>query len=148
MEVILKKALKRLGHRDDIVTVKPGYGRNYLIPQGIAVVASDANRKVALENVRQAAHKRAHLRAAAEATAVKISGLELILKVKVGTTGKIFGAVTALQLANLLKEHGVQIDRKNIGFVDPIREIGIHEATAVLYKDLIHTFHFKVVAAG
>lgn len=139
--------MQGLGHKNDIVTVKPGYGRNYLIPQGIAAVANDANRKIALENVRQAAHKQAQLRADAEAIASKISGLKLELKAKVGTSGKIFGSVTALQLANLLKEHGVEVDRRNIGFVNPVKELGTHEATVVLYKDLIHTFQFQVVAA-
>lgn len=112
----------------------------------MADVANEGNKKVAAENVKQAAHKQAKMRKDAEALAEKISSLALVLKAKVGTSGKIFGAITALQLAKLLKENDVEVDRKDIGFVNPVKELGTHEATVVLYKNLVHTFKFQVAA--
>lgn len=146
MEVILKKDFKGLGYKNDIVTVKPGYGRNYLLPQGIAAVANETNKKIALENARQAAHKVAKIKQAAEAIAAQLSQFSVTIKAKAGEKGKIFGSVTTLQLVDVLKAHGIIVDRKDITFDKTIKEVGTHQATIVLHKDVVHTLQFKVVA--
>ena len=147
MEVILKKDFKGLGHKNDTVKVKAGYGRNYLIPQGFAVVANEVNKKIALENIRQAAHKVAKLKEEAEALATQLDQLTMVITAKAGARGKIFGAVTPLQLADALKAQGILVDRKAISFAKPVKELGAHEATLTLHKEVTHTLKFKVVAA-
>ena len=147
MEVILKKDLAGLGLKDDLVPVRPGYGRNYLIPKGLAMVANAANKKIAQENIRQAAHKMAQRKQAAEAIVVQLQELAIEIKVKAGEKGKIFGSVTTAQLAQALREQNINVDHKTIGLVKPIRELGEHEAIVTLHKEIVHTLKFKVTAA-
>lgn len=147
MEVILKQDFKGLGYKDNIVKVKPGYGRNYLIPQGFAVVANEINRKIALENTRQAAHKVARLREAAKVLAVQLAQLTIEITAKAGDSGKIFGSITPAQLASALKAQRIVVDHKNISFSKPIKDLGTHEATIILHKDVVCTLAFRVTSA-
>ena len=146
MDIILREDYKGLGYKNDIVTVKPGFGRNYLIPQGIAIIASDSNKKMIAENVRQAAHKAEKLKNDAQAIADKIGDMVLDIKTKAGESGKIFGAVTALQVADALAEKGFEIDRKKITFGGNIKELGEHKATLDLHKEVHHEITLNVVA--
>ncbi len=148
MEVILKEDLRGLGHKNDTVQVKPGYGRNYLIPKGLAVVANEVNKKIALENIRQAAHKTAKLKGEAESLANKIDQLTIEVTAKAGDNGKIFGSVTTTQLTEALKAQGIVVDRRDISFSKPVKELGSHEALITLHKEVTHTLSFKVVAAS
>src|SRR4051812_45257821 len=116
MEVILKEDIKGLGYKNDVVKVKPGHGRNYLIPQGFAIIASASNKKVISENVKQASHKAEKLKKDALSVAEQIGNTVLQINAKVGESGKIFGAITSLQLSDALKEKGFNIDRKKISF--------------------------------
>lgn len=147
MEVILQQDFKGLGYKHDLVTVKPGYGRNYLIPKGFATVANVANKKVALENAKQAAHKIAQRKQDAEAVAAKLGQLTVEVKVKTGEKGQIFGSVTPVQLAETLKAQGIIIDRRDISFDGPIKTLGIHKATIVLHQEVVRSFQFKVTTA-
>ncbi|MBC5773782.1 50S ribosomal protein L9 [Pontibacter sp. KCTC 32443] len=146
MEVILKDDVKGLGYKNDIVTVKPGYGRNYLIPQGFAVIADKANKKIVAENVRQAAHKADKIKNDAQELANSIGDLTLELPAKVGETGKIFGSVTTLQLSDALKAKGIEVDRKRISFDQEVKTAGEYTATINLHKEVKHTVKFNVVA--
>ena len=148
MEVILKEDLRGLGHKNDTVQVKPGYGRNYLIPKGLAMIANEVNKKIALENIRQAAHKTAKLKGEAQALADKIDRLTIEVTAKAGDNGKIFGSVTATQLAEALKAQRVMVDRRDISFGKPVKELGSHEALIALHKEVTHTLSFRVVAAS
>lgn len=147
MEVLLKDDVKGLGYKNDLVTVKPGYGRNYLLPQGLAVVADKSAKKVVAENVRQAAHKAEKVKADAQAIADQIGGQVVELPAKVGETGKIFGRVTTLQLAEALKSKGIDVDRKRLSFDQEPTTAGDYTATVNLHKEVKHTVHFRVVAA-
>jgi len=146
MEVILTQDIKGLGYKNDTVNVKPGYGRNFLIPRNMAILANDANRKLIDENIRQAAHKAEKVRKDAEATAEQIGDLTLQLGAKVGESGKIFGAITTLQVADALKEKGFDIDRKKINFPHDIKEAGEHTAIIDLHKEVKKEVKIKVVA--
>ncbi|MFY0686113.1 MAG: 50S ribosomal protein L9 [Cyclobacteriaceae bacterium] len=146
MEVILREDIKGLGYKNDIVSVKPGYGRNYLIPQGIAILASTSNRKMIEENIRQAAHKAEKALKDAEGIAAKMGDLTLEIKTKAGESGKIFGAITALQVADALTAKGFEIDRKKISFSSAIKEIGEHKAEIDLHKNVHHEITLNVVA--
>ena len=147
MEVILKKNVGKLGYKDDIVTVKPGYGRNFLIPQGYAVLATDSAKKVHSENLKQKSHKENQIKDEAEAIAAKLEGLTVKVKAKVGENEKIFGSVTTIALSDALKGEGVEIDRKSLKIInEPIKELGTYEASANLHKDVIKSFNFEVVA--
>ncbi len=145
MDIILREDVKGLGYKNDIVSVKPGYGRNYLIPQGMAIIASNSNRKMIAENVKQASHKAEKLKNDALETAGKMTDLVLEIKTKAGESGKIFGAVTALQVADALKEKGFDIDRKKIT-LDNIKELGEHKAVIDLHKEVHHEITISVVA--
>lgn len=145
MEIILKEDVKGLGYKNDTVTVKPGYGRNFLIPQGMAIIASTSNRKMIAENIRQAAHKAEKLKNDAQAIADKIGDMVLEIKTKAGESGKIFGAITALQVADVLKEKGFDIDRKKIS-LNSIKELGEHKAVIDLHKEVHHEISLNVVA--
>lgn len=147
MEVILKQDFKSLGYKNNIVKVKPGYGRNYLIPQGFAVVANEVNKKIALENARQMAHKVAKHKEEAKAIAVRLDQLTIEIAAKAGDSGKIFGSITSAQLADALKAQRIVVDRKDISLSKPIKALGTHEATVTLHKDVVHTLAFKVVSA-
>lgn len=146
MDVILKEDIKGLGYKNDTVSVKPGYGRNYLIPQGIAIIASDSNKKMIAENIRQASHKAEKLKNDAQDLANKIGDTTLEIKTKAGESGKIFGAVTALQVADALSEKGFDIDRKKISIVGNIKELGEHKAVLDLHKDVHHEISLNVVS--
>jgi large subunit ribosomal protein L9 len=146
MEVILRDDVKGLGFKNDIVVVKPGYGRNYLIPQGIAVIADKTNKKIVAENIRQASHKAEKQKIDAQAIADQIGDQVFELPAKVGESGKIFGAVTTTQLADALKAKGIEVDRKRISFDSDVKAAGEYTASVVLHKEVKHTVRFNVVA--
>ena len=147
MEVILKKDLDRLGSANEIVTVKDGYGRNYLIPRGLAVLATDSAKKVHAENVKQQAHKAAKIKEDAEAMAEKLKAVKLQLGAKAGEKGKIFGSVNTIQLSEELEKQGFDVDRRNITIIDePIKELGSYKATVKVHKEVAVEIDFDVVA--
>jgi len=146
MEVILKEDIKGLGYKNDIVIVKPGHGRNYLIPQGLAIIASTPNKKVIAENVKQAAHKAEKIKKDAQSIVEKIGNSVLQIKAKVGESGKIFGAITSLQISDALKDKGFSVDRKKISFKTEVRELGEYTAVLDLHKEIKHDVKFQVVA--
>ena len=146
MEVILKDDIKGLGFKNDIVTVKPGYGRNYLIPQGVAVIADKSNKKVVAENIRQASHKAEKVKLDAQAIADQIGDTVIELPAKVGESGKIFGAVTTTQLSDALRAKGIEVDRKKISFDQEVKTAGEYTASIVLHKEVKHQVRFNVVA--
>lgn len=145
MKIILTQDVKNLGHKDDVVEVKNGYGRNYLIPQGMAKLASDSALKMLAEDIRQRGFKLEKIRKDAEAMATKLTGLSVTVAAKAGTSGKIFGSVTALQIANAIKEKGIDVDRRKI-VVDDIKMLGTYVATINLFKDINATVNIEVVA--
>lgn len=146
MEIILKEDVANLGYKDDIVTVKSGYGRNFLIPTGKAVIASPAARKVLAENLKQRAHKIAKIKAMAEELAAKIEGIELTIGAKTSSTGTIFGSVNSIQIAEALAAKGYEIDRKIISIKDAIKEVGDYTATVKLHKEVVATINLHVVS--
>ena len=147
MEVILKQDVANLGHKDDIVVVKNGYGANYLIPQGMAIMATPSAKKVHQENLRQRAHKEAKIRQDAEALAAKIAGTTVKVAAKVSETGKVFGSVNNIQVAEALVALGHDVDRKNISLAnDVIKEVGTYEAVLKIYRDIKAEFSVEVVA--
>jgi len=147
MEVILKQDISGLGYKNDVVTVKAGYGRNYLIPKGLAEVANESNKKRIAENVKQAAHKAAKVKQDAEDLAAAIGEIELQISSKAGESGKIFGAVTPLQISEALKEKGFEIDRRKISFKAAVKNLGDYEAELDLHREVKHNVRFKVVEA-
>lgn len=144
MEVILIKDMENLGYVNDIVSVKPGYANNYLIPQGYAKAATATAKKVLTENLKQRSHKDAKILADAQALAAKIENLPLTLRVK-AEEGRVFGTVTAADLAEALAAKGIELDRKAIS-VESIKTVGEYEATARLHRDVRATIKFSVVA--
>lgn len=144
MEIILKQDIKGLGYKNDLVIVKPGYARNYLIPEGFAIIASESNKKVQAENVKQAAHKAEKLKTDAENTAAKIEGTSLEIITKVGESGKIFGAVTTLQISDALRAKGIDVDRKKIAIKDAVKEVGDYIAEIDLHKEVKTEVKFTV----
>ena len=147
MEVILKKDMQPLGFKDEIVSVKNGYGRNYLIPQGIAILATESAKKMHEETIKQRAKKDAKLKSDAEAIASKIAELAVKVFAKAGETKKIFGSVNNIQVAEALGNSGVEVDRKAIKILggNP-SELGSYEAEIKLHKEVSATFKFEVVA--
>ena len=145
MELILKVDVANLGYKDDIVKVKDGYGRNYLIPRGMAVIATESAKKVLAENLKQRAHKLAKIKADAEALAAKFEGVSLTIATKVSATGAVYGSVGAIQIAEELAKLGLEIDRKII-VVSAVKEIGSYEATVKLHKEVTVKVPFTVVA--
>ncbi|MEN9700683.1 MAG: hypothetical protein RLZZ301_1881 [Bacteroidota bacterium] len=147
MEVILKKNVDKLGYANEVVTVKPGYGRNFLIPQGYAVLATASAKKAHEEVMRQKSHKESKLLAEAQAVAAKLADVSVSIATKAGENGKIFGSVNTVQLADALRTAGFDIDRKSLKIKDePIRELGSFEAEANLFKGVKQSFKFEVVA--
>ena len=146
MEIILKDDVKGLGYKNDIVVVKSGYGRNFLLPQGLAILADKTNKKITAENVRQAAHKADKVKGDAQAIADQIGDMVLEVKAKVGESGKIFGRVTTLQLAEALRANGIDVDRKRLSFDQEPSAAGDYTATLSLHKEVKHTINFRVVA--
>lgn len=145
MEVILKDDIQGLGYKNDTVNVKPGYGRNYLIPQGFAIIANASNKKMIEENIKQAAHKADKLKKDAEDIANKMGELTLEIGTKAGDSGKIFGAITTIQVAEGLNKKGFNIDRKKISF-NPIKELGDYKAIIDLHREVQHEISIKVTA--
>jgi large subunit ribosomal protein L9 len=146
MEIILTKDIKGLGYRNDTVAVKSGYGRNYLIPQGYAIIANSSNKKVVAENLKQAAHKAEKIKTEADAIAAQIEALSLEIGAKIGDSGKIFGAVTTLQISDALKSKGIDVDRKKISIPVGIKEAGEFVADIDLHKEVKTQLKFIVVA--
>lgn len=147
MEVILKEDVANLGYKDDIVHVKDGYGRNFLIPQGKAVIASESARKVLAEVLKQRAHKIAKIKEEAEALAEKMKGVSLTIGAKTSSTGTIFGSVTNIQIAEELAKLGFEVDRKIIRIKeDTVKEVGSYSATVRLHKEVSVEIPFEVVS--
>ena len=146
MEVILTQDVAGIGFKNDTVKVKAGFGRNYLIPRGYAIIANKINRKKTDEDIRQASHKAEKIRADAQQLAESIGDISLEVGAKVGESGKIFGAVTALQIADALKARGFDIDRKKIAFNSEVKNIGDYSVTLNLHKEVKKVVNFKVVA--
>ena len=145
MELILKVDVANLGYKDDIVRVKDGYGRNYLIPRGMAVIATESAKKVLAENLKQRAHKLAKIKADAEELAKKLETVSLTISAKVSEANAIYGSVGAAQIAEELAKLGYEIDRKII-VVDAAKEVGSYSATVKLHKEVSVKVPFEVVA--
>lgn len=147
MEIILLQDVANLGNKHDIVTVKNGYARNYLIPKGIAIAATESAKKVIAENIKQQAHKEAKIKADAQELARKMEGLKLTIGAKTSSTGKIFGSVNTIQIAEALASKGFEIDRKNITLKeDQIKEVGNYTAEIKLHREVRVTIEFEVVS--
>ena len=147
MEVILKKDAQPLGFKDDIVSVKNGYGRNFLIPQGVAILATESARKMHAETIKQRSKKDAKLQAEAEAVSTKLQALTLKVVAKAGESGKIFGSINNIQIAEAIKEAGIEIERRAIKVIggNP-KELGSFEADVKLHRLVSTTIKFDVVA--
>lgn len=146
MDIILKQYIKGLGEKDDVVTVKNGYARNFLIPQGMAILATKSAVKQVEETLRQRAHRQEHLKNEAEALAAKLEEVGIVVETLAGQDGKLFGSVTSLMVANQLKDKGFDIDRKQISFNDDIKSTGEYEAVISLHKEVKATVKLEVVA--
>lgn len=147
MNVILKQDITNLGHKDDIITVKNGYARNYLIPKGYAINATATNKKVHEENLHQRAHKEAQLKDTALKLAEDLKKVSLTIGAKTSTKGKIFGSVNTIQIAEALIEKGFDIERKNISIKDDlIKEVGSYSATVKLHKEVLVDIPFEIVS--
>ena len=146
MQVILLEDINNLGYKDDVVTVKSGYGRNYLIPQKKAVIASESAKKVLAENLRQRSHKLEKIKADAQALADKLQGVSLTIGAKTSSTGTIFGSVTNIQVAEELAKKGFEIDRKKIVIKDSVKEIGSYNAILKLHKEISVEVPFEVIS--
>ena len=147
MDIILKQDIPSLGHKDDIITVKDGYARNYLIPKGFAVNATASAKRMHQEILNQRAHKEAQIRKEAEAIADKMKDIKLTIGAKTSTKGKIFGSVNTIQLAESLKEEGFEVDRKDITIKEElIKEVGSYTASVKLHKEVIIEIPFDIIA--
>lgn len=148
MDIILKQDVNNLGYKNDIVTVKPGYGRNFLIPQGMAILATERNRKILAEEMRQQAHKEEKIKNEALEKAKALEGLKLQIPAKAAATGKIFGSVNNIMIANAIKDAtGIEVDRKNIVLnEDAIKEVGEYTAKLKLHKEVAVDINFNVFA--
>jgi len=147
MDIILLQDVANLGSKDDTLVVKNGYGRNYLIPQKLAILASPSAKKVLAENQKQRAHKEAKLKDQALVMAEKLKSIVITIGAKTSTTGKIFGSVNNIQVAEALREKGFDVDRKQILIKeDAIKETGKHTAKVKLHRDVVVEFEFEVIA--
>ena len=147
MEIILKQDVNNLGSKDDIVVVKDGYARNFLIPKGFAMMATVSAKKVLAENIKQRAHKEAKIKTEAEKVAASMTGLKLTIGAKTSSTGKIFGSVNTIQIAEALMAKGFEIDRKNIRLQeDQIKEIGSYKAKVKLHREVYVEIDFDVIS--
>ena len=146
MQVILKEDILNLGYKDEVVAVKDGYGRNYLIPQGKAVIASESAKKVLAENLRQRAHKLEKIKQDAQDLAAKLEGISLTIGAKTSSTGTIFGSVTNIQIAEALEKLGYNVDRKVILIKEAVKEVGSYKAIAKLHKEVSVEIPFEVVS--
>lgn len=146
MKIILKEDIPSLGFKDDVVVVKDGYGRNYLIPQGKAIVATPVALKILAENQRQRAHKLEKMKADAETLAASLAGVSLTIGAKTSSTGTIFGSVNNIQIAEALEKLGHNVDRKLILLKEPVKEVGDYKAILKLHKDVTVEVPFTVVS--
>ena len=146
MELILKQDIKNLGEKDDVVNVKPGYGRNYLIPKGFAALATESAKKVLAENLKQAAFKQDKIKKDADAIATRLEGVKLSIGAKAGESGKIFGSVNTIQIADALKKEGFDVDRRRITFETEPKFVGEYIANLNLHKEVKVKVPFEVVA--
>ena len=146
MEVILKQDVKHLGEKDDIVVVKPGYGRNYLIPQGFAAMATPSAKKVLAENIKQAQFKQEKIKKDATELAGKLESVKLTIGAKAGESGKIFGKVNSIQIADALKAQGYEVDRRRITFETEPKQLGEYIANLNLHKEVKVQIPFEVIA--
>jgi large subunit ribosomal protein L9 len=146
MEVILKHDVKNLGYKDDILKVKDGYGRNFLIPKGLAVLATESNRKVLAEDIKQTQFKQDRIKNDALAIAEGLKDAKIVVGAKAGETGRIFGAVNTLQLAEAIKKLGFEVDRRKITFETDVKQIGTYLANLNLHKEVKVQVEFEVVA--
>jgi large subunit ribosomal protein L9 len=147
MEIILLQDVTKLGQKDDLVKVKNGFGRNYLIPQGLAVAATSSAKKVHAENLRQRAHKEEKIKVEAQTLAEKLNNIKLVVGAKTSSSGKIFGSVNTIQIAEALKDKGFDIDRRSITLpVDQIKEIGSYQAIIKLHREVKVEVKFDIVA--
>jgi large subunit ribosomal protein L9 len=146
MEIILKQDVKNLGYKDELVKVKPGYARNFLIPRGLAISADDSKKKELTETLKQRAHKEEKIRTAAQELANTLQGKTIKVGAKVGESGKIFGSVNAIQLADAIAKLGYTVERKNITMdAEAIKGLGTYNATVRLHKDVVAKITFEVV---
>jgi large subunit ribosomal protein L9 len=147
MEIILKQDINNLGVKDDIVVVKDGYARNFLLPKGFATTATPSAKKVLAENIKQRAHKEIKIKGEAEKIAARMKGLTLTIGAKTSSTGKIFGSVNTIQIAEALQRHDFEIDRKNIQLQEEhIKEVGTYKAKIRLHKDVSVDVNFVVIS--
>src|ERR1700755_73509 len=146
MEVILKQDVKNLGEKDDVVNVKPGYGRNFLIPKGYAILATESARKVLAETLKQAQFKQEKIRKDADGIAARLEGVTLTIGAKAGESGKIFGAINTIQVADALKKEGFEVDRRRITFDQEPKFLGEYTANINLHKEVKVQVPFEVVA--
>ena len=147
MEIILKQDVTNLGAKDDVMVVKDGYARNFLIPKGFAIMATSSAKKVLAENIKQRAHKEAKIKAEAGKIAERMNGIKLTIGAKTSSTGKIFGSVNTIQIAEALHAAGFEVERKNIQLQeDQIKEIGTYKAKVKLHKDVHVEIEFDVVS--
>ena len=145
MEIILKQDIANIGVKNDIVTVKDGYARNYLIPRGFAIAATASTRKMYEEIARQRAHKEEKIKQEAEEQAKKLEDISIVIGAKTSSKGKIFGSVNTIQIAEELKKQGIEVDRKSILIKEePIKEVGKHIATIYLHRDVSKDIEFEV----
>jgi large subunit ribosomal protein L9 len=147
MEIILLQDVNKLGQKDDIVSVRNGYGSNFLIPKGYAIAATPSAKKMHAENLKQRAHKEEKIKIAAQEIASKLSDVALVVGAKTSSSGKIFGSVNTIQIAEALKEKGFDIDRKNITLPeDQIKEVGKYNAVIKLHREVKVEVGFEIVA--
>ncbi|HIX53418.1 MAG TPA: 50S ribosomal protein L9 [Candidatus Sphingobacterium stercoripullorum] len=146
MEVILKQDIRNLGEKDDIVIVKPGYGRNYLIPQGIAILATPSEKKKLEENIKQVQFKQEKIKNDALELAEKLDSVKLSIGAKAGDSGKVFGKVNSIQIADALKAQGYDVDRRRITFEEEPKHLGDYVAILNLHKEVKVQVPFEVVA--
>ena len=146
MKIILKENIPTLGYKDDVVEVKDGYGRNYLIPQGLAIIASESALKRRAEDQKQRAHKLEKIKADAEAAAAALEGVRLTIGAKTSSKGTIFGSVNAIQIAEALEKLGHLVDRKIIEIKDQVKEVGVYKAIIRFHKDVNKEIEFEVIS--
>ncbi len=146
MDIILNQDIKGLGYRYDIVKVRPGYGRNYLIPQGLARIANESNVKERNENVRQAAHRVEKVLQDARTMAEALSGMNLVLPVRVGERGRLFGSITTQQVSEALKGQGLEIDRRKISVPAEMKELGVYDVEVDLHREVKAQLKLALVA--
>ena len=146
MEVILKKDVDHLGYANEVVKVRDGFARNFLLPRGLAVAATPSEKKQMAETLKQRAHKEAKIRAEAEKTADALTNQTLKIGAKAGETGKIFGSVNTIMIADAIRALGFEVDRKNIKLKgEAIKTLGTYEAEVTFHRDVTRNVAFEVV---